>query len=625
MNRRERRAAGKHVKTAKGVPHSQAALVQTGIEHLRAGRFLDAQLCGQQAVAADANDAQGLHLMGLLALQTQQFDAAAEWMTRAIRQDPKPQYLFSLGTALRSLGRLDEARQAFEKATQLKPDAPDLWRHLGSVLADLNRPDQALRCFQRVLQISPRDRDASYNCGSMLQLAGRLEEAVACFNSCEQWQPDHWPTLQKRALALFGLDRFEDALADIRRARTLNPTQPEICNNAGVFLHRLGRHEEALSWFNSALEYRGDYPSASANKAAALTNLHRFAEAMAVYGELTERHPDYAEAVWGKALLQLLTGNFADGWAGREVRYAHPELTIANFPFVQPIWLGKEPIDGKTILIHVDEGLGDALQFARYVPMVAARGARVILAVLDALVPLLSAMQGVSQCVPVSRCFPASEGLPFGSRLPAFDLHCPISSLPLAFGTTLETVPSETPYLPLPAESRRNAWDARLGPHDRLRVGLVWSGNPKHKNDHNRSLPLRALTSILDCDATFVSLQKDPNPDDRIALRAQAGVVDFTADLTDFVETAALVSCLDLVITVDTSVAHLSGALGCPTWILLPYTPDYRWLLDRDDNPWYPTARLFRQSERRDYAEVLGRVRAELNFKIAAWPARRNG
>jgi tetratricopeptide (TPR) repeat protein len=456
----------------------------------------------------------------------------------------------------------------------------------------LNRTDQALQCFQRVLQLSPRDRDACYNCGSMLLLTGRLEEAVARFNSCEQWEPGHWPTLQKRALALHGLGRSEEALADIERAYALDPTQADICNNAAVILQRVGRYEEALIWFDRALERQPDYPSAS----TALTNLHRFNEALAVYDDVGARHPDLAEAGWGKALLQPLLGNFAEGWAGREVRYKHPNLQIAKFAFAEPIWLGKEPIGGKTILVHVDEGLGDVLQFVRYVPMVAARGARVILVVQGALCPLLSELDGVSQCVPLGT-----------DPLPPFDMYCPLSSLPLAFGTTLDSIPSAT-YLPAPAQFRRQAWEARLGPHDRLRVGLVWSGNPEHKNDHNRSLPLRALSSILDLDATFVSLQKDPRPDDRIML-PDTGILDLTADLTDFMGTSALISCLDLVITVDTSVAHLAGAQGCSTWILLPFTPDFRWLLDRDDSPWYPMMRLFRQTQRRDYAEVLDRAR----------------
>jgi hypothetical protein len=245
------------------------------------------------------------------------------------------------------------------------------------------------------------------------------------------------------------------------------------------------------------------------------------------------------------------------------------------------------------------------------VPWVAERGARVILAVQNPLLELLKDVSGVSQCIPVSAL----------TTLPDFDLHCPISSLPLAFGTRLDTIPSAPSYLPPPTASRVQAWEERLGRHSRLRVGLVWSGNPAHGNDRHRSIPLRMFADLLDADATFVSLQKDPRPDDAAALRERSEIVDLTTHLTDFSQTAALVSCLDLVITVDTSVAHLAAALGRPTWILLPYTPDYRWLLGRDDSPWYPSVRLFRQTATREYASVLERVRTEL-ARITSQPYR---
>jgi Glycosyltransferase family 9 (heptosyltransferase) len=234
--------------------------------------------------------------------------------------------------------------------------------------------------------------------------------------------------------------------------------------------------------------------------------------------------------------------------------------------------------------------------------MLAERGARVLLLVQNPLHCLLSGLSGVSQCVTKSTV----------NTLPDFEFHCPVSSLPFAFGTRLDTIPSETPYLPSPANSRVLAWEDRLGPRTKFRVGLAWSGNPKHKNDHNRSIPLRTLFGILDVDATFVSLQKDLRPDDAAVLRERSDIIDLTAELTDFAETAALVSCLDLVITVDSSVAHLAGALGRPTWVLLPFTPDWRWLLDRDDSPWYPSMRLFRQTESREYESVLDLARTEL-------------
>ncbi len=544
--------------------------------------------------------------MGLLSFHAAQHDLAVEWFARAVRQDAKPQYLASLGTTLQSQGRFEEALQVFDKAVQLKPDAAALWKFLGNVLVKLDRRDQAVLSFQHVLKLDPRDRDAAYNCGALLLQQGRWDEALSCFNLCDQLQPDQAPTLQKRTLALCGLARFEQALADSKRAHALDPANAEICNKAGTILQSLGRNEEALSWFDRSLENRPNHVETLNNKAYSFIELRRFDEAFAVYDRSKTIDPDNAATDWNLALLQMMTGNFEAGWAGREVRWT--TLLPGDAPKLsRPIWLGDELIAGKTILLHSDEGLGDAIQFARYVPMVAARGARVILAIEDKLYPLLSGLTGVSQCLSKST-----------AALPAYDLHCPLSSLPLAFRTRLDSIPAEKSYFPAPPADRVREWKDRLSPHDRLRVGLVWSGNPKHDNDRNRSLPLRMLARILDLDATFVSLQKDPRPDDRATLLERPEIADLTAHLTDFGETAALISCLDLVITVDTSVAHLAGALGRPTWILLPYTPDYRWLLDRDDSPWYPTVRLFRQTATREYGSVLDSVRTELLAMISA-------
>ncbi len=545
--------------------------------------------------------------MGLLSLHAKQYDHALEWISRAIRQEPKTEYLTNLGITLLNQGRREDALATFDKAVQLNPSDADLWRNLGNVLAEVGRPEDAILSYQQALKLNPRHGDAAHQCGHLLYRLGRLEEALNHFNQCNKLQPNHAATLQMRALAKYSLDRFEEGLADIRRAHALDPANADLCNNVGVFLRRLGREEEALPWFDKALELKPDFLAVLKNKAFALTNIHRFAEAFAAYEQMKVVDPANAEVDFDIALLHLLTGNFEAGWAGREARWKVPSLSIACLEFPQPMWLGKEPIEGKTILLHTDEGLGDSIQFVRYAPMMAALGARVILLVSDALYPLLSGLTGVSQCLPFS-----------AGSLPAFDMYCPIQSLPLAFGTKLETIPSATPYLPAPAESRLRAWEDRLGLHDRLRIGLVWAGNPNHKNDYNRSIPLRMLARILDVDATFVSLQKEPRPDDKAVLLERTEIVDLTAHLTDFAETAALVSCLDLVITVDTSVAHLAGALGRPTWILLPYMPDYRWLLDRDDSPWYPTARLFRQTETRDYASVVDRVRTELIAMISA-------
>jgi tetratricopeptide (TPR) repeat protein len=613
MNRHERRATARgSQKNASGPgADTSATLYEAGLRHMRAARYLDAQTCCRQGLAIDAGHAGILHLMGLLSLQAKQYDHAVAWMARAVGQDPRPEYLLSLGTALRPMGRHQEALLSIDKAVQLKPEDADLWKALGDVLVELERPADALLSFQHVLRLDPRHWDAANQCGMILHRSGRLEEALACFSLCDGWQPNEVATLSMRAICLDGLKRFEEALADTRRAQALDPANAELCNNVGILLRKNGRDEAALEWFDRALELRSDFTDALHNKAVSFTQTRKFDEAFAVYDGLKATDPKDALADLGLAHLHLLNGNFEAGWAGREVRWQIPSFSAAYPKLPQPMWLGNSGLEGKTILIGADEGFGDTIQFARYVPMVAERGACVVLVVQDPLHRLMSDLPGVSQCVPISATTT--------NKLPAFDLHCPMMSLPLAFATRLDTVPSPASYLPRPAQTRLRAWQDRLGPHDRLRVGLVWSGNPKHRNDHNRSLPLRALARLLDLDATFVSLQKDPKPADKATLLERADIFDLTGLLDDFAETAALVCCLDLVITVDTSIAHLAGALGRPTWILLPYVPDYRWLLDRDDTPWYPTARLFRQTETREYGAVIDRIRSELLTRIAAF------
>jgi tetratricopeptide (TPR) repeat protein len=609
MNRRERRAIAKSSGTNPKSPAATtpAALYAAGLRHLGAGQHLEAQICCQQALAIEADHADSLHLMGLLSLHTRQYDHAVEWLARAIRQHPKAEYFSGLGIALKHQGRCGEALKVFDKALQLKPDDAELWKHLGGVLVALDRLAEALLSYQHALKLNPRHWEAAYQSAVLLHQSKRFEEALLHFDLCDQWQPDHAPTLLMRGRALRGLNRYQECLADSRQAHALDPADPVACNNIGEALLWLGRSDEALPWFDQALKLRPDVVDVLVNKGFALLQVHRFDAAFETYHRVQALDPDHAGGAYHLAHLHLLTGNFEAGWAAREARWEMPEFSTEYPKFSQARWLGKESIDGKTILVRFDEGLGDTIQFARYVPMLAARGARVILVVQDALCPLLSKLPGVSACLPAS-----------AGSLPAFDMHCPIMSLPLAFGTRLETIPSAA-YLPALAAERVQAWENRLGAHNRLRVGLVWSGNPKQANDRNRSMPLQTLTRLLDVDATFVSLQKDLRPDDKALLGERTDIVDFTADLTDFAETAALVSCLDLVITVCTSAAHLAATLGCPTWVLLPYVPDWRWLLDRDDSPWYPTVRLFRQPKARDYDSVVDRVRTELITAVSTF------
>jgi Flp pilus assembly protein TadD len=519
-----------------------------------------------------------------------------------IRTEESTADLVSRGYGLRSQGRIEEAFAAFNRAVELDVDSPEAWKALAQILADLNRHHEAALSFQHVLKLDPSDAGAAYLAGLSRFKSGKLEEALALLDRSNDLQPDRSSPLQLRALALQELTRLDEALAEMCRAHALDPARADICNDVGVILLRLRRHEEALSWYDKAVALQPDFGLAHRNRGFVLSRLRRFDEAFAVYAALKAADPDDMEPDWSAALLHLMLGNFEAGWAGREVRWKVPSLPIAKYNFPQPMWLGGEPMAGKTILIYQDEGLGDVIQFVRYVPMVAALGARILLLVDAPLVPLLSKLPGIVECIPRSN-----------NRSVTFDAHCAISSLPLAFGTRLETIPGNVPYLPLPDAARVTAWEQRLGPHDKLRVGLVWSGNRKHIDNGNRALPLRALFPLLDGDGMFVSLQKETSAEDQATLRERPDIVDLTVHLTDFTETAALMSCLDLIITVDTSMAHLAGALGRPTWIMLQHMPDWRWLLDREDCPWYPTARLFRQTKPGNYADVVERVRAELS------------
>jgi len=583
--------------TASSTP---AGLCDTALKHLHAGKPLDAQLSCEQALAIDPDRADSLHLMALIALYGQQHDHAVEWLSRAIRRDPRPEYLSTLGLVLKQIGRLEDALAVFDKAIQLKPDDAELWKALGGVLAALNRQSEAVLAFQHVLKLKAQHWEAAYVCGLSLHQLERFEEALAYFNLSNQWQPDQPSILFARARTLRALKLYEECLAEYRRLHLMTPDDPIICNNIGDALLALERYQEGLAWFDKALASRPDFAEVLAHKGLALYQLGRFDEAITAYAGAKALNPGDAKSAWQLAHLQLQTGAYGNGWAEREARWRVSDFSPDYPKFPQPKWLGKESIAGKTILIFADEGHGDTLQFARYVPMVAAAGARVVLVVQDGLRPLLSGLPGVTDCLPHGT-----------TEFPPFDFHCPVMSLPLAFGTTLQTIPSAC-YLPALPVERNETWNRRLGTHHRPRVGLVWSGNSNQANDRNRSMPLWMLLPLLGCEATFISLQKDVRPDDRRLLETRTDIIDFTAELTDFVETAALISNLDLVVTVCTSVAHLAAALGRPTWVMLPYVGDWRWLSSRDDSPWYSAVRLFRQDESRNYTGVIERVRGRL-------------
>jgi hypothetical protein len=328
----------------------------------------------------------------------------------------------------------------------------------------------------------------------------------------------------------------------------------------------------------------------------------RFEEALASYSKAIDLNPDYAEAHWNLSLSHLLGGNFKDGWKGYEWRWKD-EIKQRGIKrdFNQPLWLGTESLISKTILLYAEQGLGDTIQFCRYAPLVAQLGAKVILEVQPPLVGLLKNLEGISQVVAQ------------GDTLPAFDFQCPLLSLPLAFKTELDNIPPVLQEL-TSARERVTKWKTKLGEKTKPRIGLVWSGSTTHKNDHNRSLALHQILPHLPSNIEYVCLQKEMRDADKKILAQQTKIKYFGEALADFTDTAALCELMDVVISVDTSVAHLAGTLGKLTWILLPFRPDWRWLTDRDDSPWYPSVKLYRQSKIGDWDNVLRKIENNLTM-----------
>jgi tetratricopeptide (TPR) repeat protein len=645
MSRQQRRTPGKTSPTTASPQREQTpeALCATALRLLQAGQPADAEAVCRQALTLDIGHANALHAMGRVCLALGRQQLAIEWFARAITQDPTvADYFSDLGEALEQCGRLDEAIKAYDRALQTRPEVLGSWRQLGSLLRRQGRLLEAAQAYDRALQLAPENADFWHQLGEVLKAQDRRDEAVLAFEQVLKFEPGHVDaanaagllhfeaerydaaiarfdlSLQQRpdqagvlclkGISLRRLRRYQEALANGERAHALSPHDPDIANSLGCILQNLGRHDDAIAAFDRAIAIRPGFAEFHNHRGTSLAELHRFDEAFASFDQAIALKPDLADAHWNAALFKLLVGDFAAGWAAREWGRKCRAVGFVGRSFDAPLWLADAPLAGKTILLHSDEGLGDTIHFSRYATMVAEQGGRVLLEVDPVLQPLLSNVAGVAVCL--------KRGL---DPQPAADFHCPLSSLPLAFATRLDTVPTMPSYLPAPAEGHLQRWANRLGPHDGMRVGLVWSGNPAHLNDHNRSLPLQRLAPVLDLDARFVSLQKDARPRDRATLAAYPAIVDLTADIRDFVDTAALICCLDLVLTVDTSVAHLAAALGKPTWIMLPHTPDYRWLLGRDNCPWYPSVRLFRQDGSRDYTPVIARIREALGALVAQY------
>ena len=654
--------------------HQIAALVQHGLALHQQGQLAQAKLAYQQVLKQQSDHAEALYLLGVIAGQTRQPALAVELLEKAIAIKPEfvqahinlavalltlqqaPQALavcekalvlqpddadalLNRGLALQMLKRPEQALRSYDQALALMPDSVNACINRGSVLEDLKRWEEALSSYSRAIAIDPACADAYSNRGIALQKMHRTEDALLSFDQAIAIHPHHANAWCNRGIALRTLQRLEEALSSYDRAIALKPDYAGAYSNRGTVLLELNRWDEALSCFNQAIALDSQLADAYSNRGLALEKLQRLEESMSSldhaialdprhaqaysnrgitlhkllrleealssYDQAISLKPAFADACFNKSLALLLDGQFRPGWELYEWRWKR-DRGLEQRTLVQPLWLGSESLAGKTILLHCEQGFGDSIQFCRYAKLVKQPGATVLLEVPAPLATLLAGLEGVDVL------------LQKGQPLPTFDWHCPLLSLPFALRTELHTIPNPGSYVAASA-NQRSQWNRILGKKTRPRVGLVWRGRPEHTNDHNRSLPLAELLPHLPDCMEYASLQKEVQKDDEAFLR-DSGIRHFGAQLHDFADTAALCDLMDIVVSVDTSVAHLAAAMGKPTWILLPYVPDWRWLLERDDSPWYPSVRLYRQSQRGQWGPVLERVARDLLHLLPALP-----
>jgi tetratricopeptide (TPR) repeat protein len=626
--------------------------------------------CCEKVLAVQSNHFDALNLLGAVEIQRGRTGPAMELLKRAV--EVRPDHFaahYNQAFLLERLGRDGEAVAGYRRAIELKPDHLDAYLNLGNALQALERFEESADAYRHALQLRPGFVEAHNNLGNTLVRLHRYDEALAQFRRAIELQPDFAAAHSNRADLLQVLKRYEEAVAAYRRALALRPGSAESANNLGNSLLRLGRYEDALAQFQAAIERKPDYAVAFANRAYAQQKLERFDDALASCARATElspdladahciqagildildrsdealallerviqsqpdhiktllargvllqgmrRHdealasyrraievkPDDADANWNLALFHLLRGEYRRGWELYEWRWRRSEYEAPRHDFAQPAWTGREDLSGKRILVYGEQGLGDAIMFCRFAPMVEARGAEVVL---EVSIPLIALMRTLS---------PSIRVVAYGEPLPLVDCHCALMSLPHAFGTTLETVPAPRSYLSADPQRRRQ-WEERLGPKLRPRVGLAWSGRRDHWNDRKRSIGGQSLLPLLGQAFEIHSLQKEYREADKDLLPHLRTWED---EILDFSDTAALIEAMDVVVSVDTSVAHLAGALGREVWILLPRVPEYRWMLDREDTPWYPSARLFRQPRAGDWASVIERVSGELSRRLS--------
>jgi tetratricopeptide (TPR) repeat protein len=605
-----------------------ADAVQRAWADFMAGRLDEAERRCQLALAVSKKNFHALHLQGLIHFQRRRFELARDTLLKALKLDSRSvDALINLAFALQALGQYEDALRYVENALKIQPSNVTGLNNRGNLLWLLKRYDEALQPLNKAIALQPKFLDALCNRSNALIALERYDDALKDLDLALSFNPRDPIVLNNRANVLWALDRRDDALGNFDLALAADPSDLSILKDRGsallfaeresdalecfdrglaikpddmyflfkkgTALAKLNRFEDALACFDRTLEVDASNVDALNGRGNALASLTRAAEAIASYNKAIELEPETPEAHWNRSLTLLQVGNFKDGLTEYEWRWNTKSFTTKPRDFRKPLWLGNAPVAGKVVFIHAEQGFGDSIQFARYIPMVAALGAKVVVEVQAPLKILFSTIKGVAKVIA------------FGEELPAFDMHCPMLSLPLAFKTELETIPSGVPYLWADAVGIQNFREI-LPRSEKKLIGIAWAGRSSFGGDRSRSIGLEGIASLMHSEGChFIGIQKDLRDGDQELMATLPNFTWVGDKLSDFSSTAALMSTLDLIISSDTSVVHLAGALARPAWILLEHKPDWRWLLERSDSPWYPTTRLFRQAKLGDWESVV--------------------
>ncbi len=572
--------------------------------HSQLGELDQVVECCRKVVSLQPGNVPAYYNMGVAFQRLDRAEEAEAAYRKALRIAPHDaSTLANLGLILYGRGRTSEAADYCRQALAINPGLAEVSNTLGLILKDLERIDEAVGWFQQALRINSNLVQAHYNLGLCRSRQRRHAEAVECFESALRGKPDYAEVYHDLGTALRELGHIDQALDSLRRAIELKPEWAAAYNSIGTMLIEMGKPEEAAENFRKALSIKPDYAEACSNLGNALVFLGRHGEALKSHELTLQINPDYASGHWNRSWALLLTGDFKQGWREYEWRWKCGVSVPRRFS--QPLWDGR-PLNGKSILLHAEQGIGDTIQFVRYTGLVKQRGGTVLVECQPELMRLLTGRAGIDALIE------------YGGSLPDFDCHAAIPSLPGIFNTRLDSIPAPVPYLEPPAHSNPELYRLLAGGGGEYRVGIVWSGNTRFKHNHYRSCRLSDFGPLANiAGVRLFSLQKGDPASELMKGNCDMPVTDLGGVLGDFADTAAALNQLDLVITVDTSVAHLAGALARPVWLLLSFAPDWRWLLERTDNPWYPTMRLFRQTRLGDWRGVFDRV-AELLASVVS-------